>query len=249
MSITFNFNDDSLNVRIEKKAPIYLQGNEIHKTHLKECKAHEIDTKNGKVKVIEFTFENEEGLIYSDRVFEPRSKERVANANGYLSPSDYDYFMTKMRMYSRVMAPKLFEMMNANKLPAVTGWDQLITILAKQFNNDLIGKKEFQLKLVKNKDGWACVPRFFLSINKDGEMYVSSRFIGELEEPIEFNKSELKNIKEKEAYTPTSMKDIAPTKDDVMDMISGQVITTEEAKVDSAPFGGGTSQEWESLLG
>ena len=45
------------------------------------------------------------------------------------------------------------------------------------------------------------------------------------------------------------MKDIAPTKDDVMDMISGQVITTEESKVDSAPFGGGTSQEWESLLG
>ena len=248
MSIIFNFNEATINnVQIEKKPSTYLQGNTINTVTLKECKSLDMDTKNGKLKVLEFIFANKEGLVYSDRVFEPRSKERVANQSGFPSPSEYDYFMTKIKMYARVMAPKLFETMNSGKLPVVSSWDQLIVLLAKQFNNDLLGKKEFKLKLLKNKDNFATVPRYFLSINKDGEMYVSSRFIGELTDDVDFTKNELKNIEEKEKYTPTTMPNIAPTKDDVLDMKNGPVIPTNDTP-SQTPFGGGASEAWESLL-
>ncbi len=248
MSIIFNFNEAAINnVQIEKKPSTYLQGNTINTVTLKECKAIDMDTKNGKLKVLEFIFANKDGLVYSDRVFEPRSKERVANQSGFPSPSEYDYFMTKIKMYARVMAPKLFETMNSGKLPVVSSWDQLIALLAKQFNNDLLGKKEFKLKLLKNKDNFATVPRYFLSINKDGEMYVSSRFIGELTDDVDFTKNELKNIEEKEKYTPTAMPNIAPTKDDVLDMTSGAVIPANDTPAQTT-FGGGASEAWESLL-
>ena len=202
--------------------------------------------KNGKLKVLEFTFANKDGLVYSDRVFEPRSKERVANQSGYPSPSEYDYFMTKIKMYARVMAPKLFETMNSGKLPVVSSWDQLTVLLAKQFNNDLLGKKEFKLKLLKNRDNFATVPRYFLSINKDGEMYISSRFIGELTDDVDFTKSESKNIEEKAKYTPTAMPNVAPSKDDVLDTVTGDIIAPSSEP--QAPFGGGASDSWESLL-
>lgn len=247
MSISFNFNETAFsNLQIEKKPSTYLQGNTINIVTLKECKAIDLDTKNGKLKVLEFTFANKDGLVYSDRVFEPRSKERVANQSGYPSPSEYDYFMTKIKMYARVMAPKLFETMNSGKLPVVSSWDQLTVLLAKQFNNDLLGKKEFKLKLLKNRDNFATVPRYFLSINKDGEMYISSRFIGELTDDVDFTKSESKTIEEKAKYTPTAMPNVAPTKDDVLDTVTGDIIApSSEPQV---PFGGGASDSWESLL-
>ena len=74
MSISFNFNEATFsNLQIEKKPSTYLQGNTINIVTLKECKAIDLDTKNGKLKVLEFTFANKDGLVYSDRVFEPRS--------------------------------------------------------------------------------------------------------------------------------------------------------------------------------
>ena len=102
------------------------------------------------------------------------------------------------------------------------------------------------MKLLKNRDNFATVPRYFLSINKDGEMYISSRFIGELTDDVDFTKSESKTIEEKAKYTPTAMPNVAPSKDDVLDTVTGDIIAPSSEP--QAPFGGGASDSWESLL-
>jgi len=250
MITNFNFSDSSLNVQIEKKAATRLHGNLIHKVVLKSCSVDDLDTKNGKVKVLSFTFEGADGLVYVDNIFEPRSQERKQNDKGYTNPSEYDMFMTKIRIYSKILAPKLFDLMNAGKLPPVNGWEQLTTMLSKQFQVAITSRKEFQIKLLKNNDGWPTLPRYFLSFNKDGEMYISSRFIAEVDDILEFTKSEAKKINEEQTFTPSKMPNIAPTKDDVMDMVTGITGNANpQAVAPNKDFGGGEQPDWSDLLG
>ena len=63
---------------------------------------------------------------------------------------------------------------------------------------------------------------------------------------VDFTKSESKNIEEKAKYTPTAMPNVAPSKDDVLDTVTGDIIAPSSEP--QAPFGGGASDSWESLL-
>ena len=71
-------------------------------------------------------------------------------------------------------------------------------------------------------------------------------FIGELTDDVDFTKNETKTIEEKAKYTPTAMPNVAPSKDDVLDTVTGDIIAPSSEP--QAPFGGGASDSWESLL-
>lgn len=244
MAIPYNFSDPNTQVSISK-GPTHLQANTIHEVHIKSAIPVDIDTKNGKMKILSIVFENSEGLIHDDRIFEPRSQERKPGKNGALNPSEYDSFMTKIRLYARVFAPKLFALMNDGKMPVTSSWDQLITMLAKSFEEGIKAKTVFKIKLLKNGD-FSTIPRFFLKFNKNNELFISTKFISAIDEPLEFSDYELNRIKEEQALKPTKMQDFIPTKDDVMDMSTGVVPAPSQES--TSPFGGGQSDDLERLM-
>lgn len=246
--INFNFSDDSTKISIPS-GPTRLKANTIHNVHVKSVDVVDMDTKNGKMKVLSVVFEDNDGLFYDDRIFEPRSQERKTGTNGKLNPSEYDLFMTKIRLYAKTFAPTLYKIMNDKKLPVTNSWEALITQLSKAFAEGVKAKTVFKLKILKN-GSYPAIPRFFLKFNENGEMFISTKFISSIDEDLEFSEYELKKIKEEEALKPTTMTDI-PVSDVVMDMTKGTASVTSTPISTAAPIpqaGGAQGDEWEKML-
>lgn len=236
--INFNFAEAAQQVSITSTGGTRLKANQIHKVVCDKCEVREIDTKNGKMKILSFVFADKDGLFYEDTIFEPTSTERKANSFGGVNPSSYDLFMTKIRLYAKTFAPKLYDMLNANKFPATNSWESLITTLCKAYQEGVTAKIPFQIKLMRKPDGWATLPTFFLTFNQKNELYIKNKFIASENETLEFSAKELEKISKEEALVPTKMTDIP----------AGDTVFVTGSGVPQTQVGGAPKDELSSLL-
>lgn len=238
-NIKINFSNSIVSEPTTQK---YLQGNMIHDVHLKSCEVKTQTTKNGDARVLLFVFENEEGLIAEEMLFEPRSAERTTSPSGGINASEVDLFQAKIQLFAYYMTTRLYA--NLQKIVNLD-WEQAITNLAAGFQEAVKNKTVFKLKLVKNSNGYTIIPRYFLKFNKAQEPFVSVRFIGKTDKDVFFTEYELKRIKEAEANTVTKMNDILPT-DAVFDTATA---TTQKNPLDSKKQESAASDDWMKLIG
>ena len=182
-----------------------LEGNQIHKVLFKGCESVDINGKEGRTfKVIKIKFENEHG-IFEDTVFEPVEDDfkRTQSAQGYEQPSGFEYLISKLRHLIAAVNPDLDKKIEAGETSlSAPNWDAFRTLVVKATNK---GKDtEVEIKLLKNKNGYAVFPRFFLGLSKEGNIYIKKgeNFIGS---GLYFSEKEFKAIETAQNAKPTDM--------------------------------------------
>lgn len=182
-----------------------LDGNQIHKVIFRGCEAVDITGKDDKqYKILKIKFENESGL-FEDSIFEPSSEDmkRPQSAQGYEQPSGVEYLMAKIRHLIAAVNPALDKAIeDGTKTIEAKDWKGLRDIVVKATNKGI--GTEVEIKLLKNKSGYAIFPRYFLGIKKDGATFFKREnyFIGN---GLAFNEKELKAIKDAAEAKPTDM--------------------------------------------
>ena len=241
MSIKINFNNSIVSNPSSNK---YLTGNMIHDVHLKSCEVKDQTTKNGEAKVLLFVFEDKDGAVIEEMLFEPRSNERTTSQTGSLNASEADLFQAKIQLFAFYMTTKLYD-----NLPKIINldWEPAIKMLAMGFQEAVKARTEFKLKVVKNSSGYTMVPRYFLKFNKAGEPFVGVRFIGKTDKDVFFTEYELKRIQETEKNTVTKMTDILPT-EQVFDTTQATA-TTQPNPLAGKKEEAASSDDWMKILG
>lgn len=151
---------------------------------------------------IDFSFESEDGAIHNERLFEPRSAERKPNRfnSAIEDPSDAEQFMCKLMQIIGALNPDAYaKIQNGTAKFAPSDFVTLIK-LVKKILDDKVGT-EVQIKLLPN-GRFVSFPGFPARINKDGNLYLSTSFIGQ---DLTLSAYEKQVIDKALAATPTNM--------------------------------------------
>lgn len=192
-----------------------LKGNAIHTVKFEGIEAKEIESKTSgeKFKIITMKFKNEDG-VFEDTVFELKAgaDQRVKNQWGYDSPSGLEELMFKLKHLLAAVAPKVAEKIQKNGGFQVANWDELRTFMANQ-TKAAIGT-EVQIKLLSRTDAKgstrATFPGFVLGINKEGNVYPRTNFIGA---NLAFTAKEQEKIDNAVTAKPTNVDLLTPSVD------------------------------------
>lgn len=128
---------------------------------------------------MEVQFEAVDGSgTHIERIFEPRSNERKVVSWG-TSASEADNFMCKVKQIIDALDPELSHKIEADgdKFTA-PDFDGFITLL-KKYLDKKIGTQT-QIKLVPGNQGnYVHFPQYVARINKDGNLYMGTKVIGD----------------------------------------------------------------------
>lgn len=127
---------------------------------------------------LELRFEAVDGSgIHNERIFEPRSEERVQRQWG-TSPSEAEQFMCRIRQVIDALDPEL-----AHKIEtegdkfAAPNFDAFIVLL-KKYLDKKVGTQT-QIKLVPDSGNFVKFPVFIARLSKDNVIYMATKVIGE----------------------------------------------------------------------
>lgn len=142
-----------------------------------------VDKGTGEYSTMELSFEGvdegEVGAIHVERMFEPKSAERVPNRfnSSIMDPSQAEQFMCKLMHVIAALNPTVHKKIQDGTAKfAPSDFDSLIK-LVKKILDPVVGT-EVQIKLLPN--GRFCgFPGFPARINKNGDLYLSTSFIGQ----------------------------------------------------------------------
>lgn len=177
---------------------------EIHDVVLKSIKYDEFAGKkdpSAVYKTLKVRFENENGY-HEETVFMPKEgdEKRMSTQFGE-SPSPFERFKFFLAHLGEQLSPDKYNEFKGKKynLPAES------KKLAEDFIEIMtpaIGKAT-KLKLIGNKKGESCLP-YFVSINKNGDAYLSNNFLGN---KVFFTSAEERMQKNINKAVPTQMED------------------------------------------
>ena len=205
--MNFNFNGSEIaNIGVSKGQ---LEGNKIHEVQFDGCEA--VELKDGTMKVIRIKFSNDEGT-FTHTIFEPRQGDDQDTDGMYgKNPSRIKEMMTLFRHLGHAVCPELPKYIDSIK--GSVSWDQIRNKIV-EVTTPAIGNKT-KIKLLAKKRNYtdpntgeqrerndAVFPSYFLAYNKEGELYMRSKFIGN---GIIFTDKELANIKKQETAKPVSV--------------------------------------------
>lgn len=177
----------------------YLKGGEIHVVKFNGIeKDVVVSKKDGReFETVNFKFENNNG-VFEHKLFKP---DTTKGRNAPNLPSSVEQANIFLGQFMSVVCPELLD--SLAKLKTVS-WDQIVTNLIK-YSNKYVGQ-EFKIKLIINKQGYADIP-FMASVNKTtGEVFLSSKFIANVEDDLGFSSYEMKNNEaNSKANNPTNM--------------------------------------------
>ena len=137
----------------------------------------------------------------SHRLFEPTSNERSEGMYG-LNPSQLEQFMLTNRHLLDTANPTISKGIDEGTITIdAPSFDAFIKKM-QEFTKDFIGKKT-QIKLLPQKSGFNQLPGFPARINKQGALYLSTRFIGD---DLTLTSAEIVAIDKVKNAKPTNMK-------------------------------------------
>lgn len=182
-----------------------LSGNAIHKVKFKGCEAKEVETKTGaKAKVIDIKFANNQGS-FQHRVFAPSREEDFQDRDmGWgVTPSNVKTMLLLFKHLIDAVNPEAGKEITTGKRSlSADSWDALAKLVIELTNPGI--DTDVQIKLVKNKNGYAAFPYF--SIYKDGHLDYRTFFIANadpnIQAPLSWSRYELDQIKKQEEAAP-----------------------------------------------
>lgn len=186
-----------------------LEGNKIHTVKFLGCERRTIQGKkdpNATYDVLEIKFENEKGT-FTHTIWaltdESKYKDSIS-PNGIKNPSEATTVKYLFFHLLKAINPELSAKIESGekKLPFKPGtpaeiWEQLCQVFIKATESSK--GKETQIKLLMNKKGDAIFP-YFLNYSKEGEIYMSTNFIGE---NLGFTAKEKTYISKMQSAAPT----------------------------------------------
>ena len=205
--MNFNFNGSEIaNVGASKGQ---LEGNKIHDVQFDGCEA--VELKDGTMKVLRIKFSNDEG-IFQHIIFEPRDGDDQDTDGMYgKNPSRIKEMMTLLRHLGTAVCPALVEYINS--ISGNVTWDQIRKKIV-EVTTPAIGTKT-KVKLLAKKRNYtdpntgeqkeridSVFPSYFLSYNREGALYMRTKFIGSR---LVFTDKELTAIKNQENAKPVSV--------------------------------------------
>ena len=133
--------------------------------------------KSEKANAVEFHFEDENGAIHNEMLFEPRSEERTQSQFG-TNPSEAEQFTCKVKQIIDALNPELGKMIDeqGEKFDA-PNFDAFIALLKKHLDSK-VGTTT-QIKLLPTSGNFVGMPGFPARVSKDGGLYMTTKIIGE----------------------------------------------------------------------
>jgi len=204
--MSFEINN-TINVNSASKQP-RLAANEIHKNVvLKEVTVDDMEGKDGtKYETIYLKFEGENGAIHEHRFFKPMETEAIIDGKFGKQASDNTQFMYSILHLIEALNPNLYQQIKDGKKFSVKTWKEMRIWVVSALTAGIDVPKE--LKLVSDSKGYATLPKYPVSVSKNGELYMKTTFIGE---NLSFTKYEQQTIDaQKKAMSngPSKMKDV-----------------------------------------
>lgn len=163
---------------------------------------------------LELRFEAVDGSgVHNERIFEPRSDERTESQYGP-NPSEAEQFMCKVKQVIDALDPNLGKKIETEgdkfQAPSFDGFIALI----KKYLDKVVGT-ETSIKLVPTTGNFVGFPGFIARLNKDGNLYMNNRIIGD---DLVLTAKEVKQIENQKTAKPTNMRkmddELADLKDD-----------------------------------
>lgn len=216
--MNFNFGEVA-NAAQSTSKPV-LEGNMIHTVKFLGCEARDIAGVKDPTQtynVLDIKFSNDRGY-FTHTIWEPKPEDfQDRENNGIKNPSNVKAMMQLFTHLICAVNPKLGEQLkNKEKQLTAKDWNSLRQLMVKATES---GKdKEVQIKLIKNKKGESIFP-YFSNYNKNGELYMSTNFIGN---DLLWTTKELKAL-EKAQSTPTT-----PTPNDDLPLSQGSEDTNSD---------------------
>lgn len=184
--------------------------------------------KSDKANAIELKFENAEGAVHNELIFEPRSAERTQSQFG-TNPSEAEQFRCKIKQIIDALNPTLGKAIDeqGEKFDA-NSFDGFINLLKKHLD-DKVGTTT-QIKLIPTSGNFVGFPGFPARVSKDGGLYMTTKMIGE---DLTLTTSEKNKIDAAQNAKPTPMiqtDEFADIKDDF------DIDVTDDSDEDKLPF-------------
>lgn len=214
-----------------KESGKFLQAG-IHNAKFVSVELGEVNSqKNGQTyKTMKLTLDIDGYGEFSHNFFEPTSADRSAGTYGE-NPSQVEHFMVAVRQIVDALDSKIGEMID-NDTITINGkhvkkdglsFDQLVKVIAA-LTKPYAGT-ELEVKLIPQSNGYAAIPGFPAKISRNGDLGISTRFIGH---DLVMNQSEQKKIDAAKNAQPTNM---AQTSSGSVDGLAEQlgIDTTEDS--------------------
>lgn len=214
-----------------KESGKFLQAG-IHNAKFVSVELSEVNSqKNGQTyKTMKLTLDIDGYGEFSHNFFEPTSADRSAGTYGE-NPSQVEHFMVAVRQIVDALDSKIGEMID-NDTITINGkhvkkdglsFDQLVKVIAA-LTKPYAGT-ELEVKLIPQSNGFAAIPGFPAKISRNGDLGISTRFIGH---DLVMNQSEQKKIDAAKNAQPTNM---AQTSSGSVDGLAEQlgIDTTEDS--------------------
>lgn len=126
---------------------------------------------------LELRFEAVDGSgIHNERIFEPRSEERVQYQWG-TSASEAEQFMCKIRQIIDALDPELAHKIETEGDKFAAANFEGFVILLKKYLDKKVGTQT-QIKLLPTTGNFVGLPRFVASLSKDNVIYMNTKIIG-----------------------------------------------------------------------
>lgn len=160
---------------------------------------------------MELRFEAVDGSgVHTERVFEPRSEERTQSQYG-LNPSEAEQFMCKIKQVIEALDPELAQKIEADGSKFTAASFEDFIVLLKKYLDKKIGVQT-QIKLVPTSGNFVGFPGFIARLNKDGNIYMTTKVIGE---DLVLTSKEKSTIDTAANAKPTNMKEKNDELDDL----------------------------------
>lgn len=177
-------------------------------------------------KGMELTFENADGT-HRELMFEPRSSERTTSQFGP-NPSEAEQFMCKVKQVIAALDPELAAAIETDGAKFAAPNFASFVKLVKKYLDPKVGSETF-IKLIPTSGNFVGFPGFPAKLNKDGILYMSTKFIGE---DLTLTSAEAIRIEIAAKAAPTDMK----SKGTELDDLKAEFEAGPEENDDDLPF-------------
>lgn len=192
-----------------------------------------ITTKNGDTDVMTLILDVEGHGEYKQNFFKPNSDERTASTYGE-NPSQMEQFKVILVEILEALNPDYAEDIASGKLEFGNNFTKIVAAMKKytsQFAN-----ADVQIKLLPQSNGWASIPSFPASVDRNGNLRIQTVFIGH---DLTLTANEKKKIDAAANARPTNMATSAPSVTDVLGAMKADVaadLGTSTSPEDDLPF-------------
>ena len=220
----FDFNGTE-NIKINESAGSFLKSG-IHK--VKFVSLEYITGTGWEAMDVKFNSTSGSGT-HSERVFAPKDDIRKDNRFGGKNASPKDHFICKWKQILMAISPDTIKQIDAGTLSvSANSFKGFVTKLSALVV-DSVGV-ETSIKLVPGKDNNVQFPGFPGSINKEGNLFIKNKFIGE---NLALTDAEIKEISNRSNAAPTKAADLNDLEDELSDTSS---VKDSSADIDDLPF-------------